>query len=372
MNTEHKNTHAPFFIVGCQRSGTTLLSVLFEKHPHIYMERKVMAFRLITCFDNLYELLPLNLKHNRKEFIKWLIENDLQGRLKELIDLEHLATYDNVRELIKGSIEKKLKTEGKVIWGDKAPNGQHFINDLLKLIPEAKFIHIIRDGRANAYSMSTRAYQSLALSAQLWVDGNIQALVNQQLIGKEQYKFVHYENLLREPEKEVRAICSFLQIPYNASMLDLEDQQLQKEESYVKSFFDISKIDKWKQQLTDRETRIIENIQGPLLKELGYELAISKEQLSFKYLSVGRRFYLQMKDNFKQLFRSKRTGMVDKELVEINISLLSRIDTFIRVLIQSLFSKAIFRSLYQRIFFANKVFTGVKNETTKNNTHESD
>lgn len=352
-----------FFIVGVQRSGTTLLSVMLEKHPTILMEKRVMAFRIITCFKNLYDLLPFNLKHDKKALTAWMIKNDEKGRLASLIDYENIEHYDSIRDLIQSSIDKKTKAANKTIWGDKAPNLQHYINDLLLLIPEAKILHIVRDGRANAYSMSNRSYRNLELSAQQWVDGNIFGLVNQQTLGSHNYKLVKYEKLLTNPEEEAKGICDFLDIQYAPEMINLSDEKLDREESYVKNFFDQSKIDKWKGQLSTNEIRKIENIQGPLLKELGYELQTEESALKFKLLSLRRQIWYNQKDNLNQLFQRKRIGMKDKEMVELNLPFKNRAYNFLRFLARDLLSFSIFKALFPRFFYKEKIF---KEEDTTN------
>lgn len=348
-----------FFIVGVQRSGTTLLQKLLSKHPDVLMEKRSIAFRIITCFNNLYDLLPFNVQHDEKEFLQWLIENDEKGRLAELIDFQNIEQYENVRALIKQSIYKKIDQNGKKIWGDKSPNLQHYINDLILLIPEAKILHIVRDGRANAYSMSSRSYQNLELSAQKWVDGNIFGLVNQSILGSENYKILPYENLLTDPQKELESVCDFLEIPFSETMLDLSDNKMAEEKRYVKSFFDTSKIDKWKEQISLKEIKKVESIQGTLLEKFGYKLTIHPH--NFKTLSLKRRIFLNQKDNVKLLFKKKRTGMKDQQFVELNLSFKNRLYTFLTVLTRDFMSLPIFKSLFSRYFFRVKYFQKKEN-----------
>lgn len=343
-----------FFIAGVQRSGTTLLQTLMSKHPAILMEKRSIAFRIITCFKNLYDLLPYNIQHDKKEILQWLIENDDKGRLAELIDFEHVEKYDNIRALIQQSIYKKTIKKGKQIWGDKSPNLQHYLSDLMLLIPEAKIIHIIRDGRANAYSMSTRSYKNLELSAQQWVEGNIFGLVNQNILGKENYKLLKYEDLLQNPEKELKAVCEFLEIPFSSEMLDLSDDNLSADKRYVKNFFDTSKINKWTKQLSKKELQKVERIQGPLLQKLGYSL--ENKTINFKILSLRRKILLNQMDNLAQLFRRKRIGMKGQEFVELDLSFKNRLYSFLTVLTRDFMSLPIFKALFSRYFFKEKYY----------------
>jgi len=353
-----------FFITGVQRSGTTLLSVLLGKHPDILFERRSIAFRIISCFKSLYDILPYNLKEDKKEFLKWLINNDAKGRLAELIKTEGLESNDNIVDLIQHSIDLKLKEQGKVLWGDKSPNLEYFFNDIKLLMPESKVLHIIRDGRAVAYSMSTRSSRNLLLSAQKWVDGNIQALVNQQIAGKEKYKIIHYEALLQQPEEILRSVCEFLNIRFDSQILNPDDDSVDENKKYVKSNFDQMKINKWKEQLTKKEIFKIEKIQGPLLQQLGYILETPLDELDHKPLSVWQRIRYNQTDNFRTLFRNKRIGMINRENVEVKISFKSRVYSFFKVLTQDFMSVSIFKRLFPRVYYRKKIFD--KNEVPSN------
>lgn len=345
-----------FFIVGVQRSGTTLLQALLERHPDVLMQQRAIGFRLVTCFNNFYDLMPHNLHLEPKEFQKWLIENDEKGRLAKLLDFENIEKHETIREFVHHSISKKLKENNKKIWGDKSPNLQHFSNEVSKFMPDAKMIHIIRDGRANAYSLSNRGYKNLRLSAQEWVDGNIYGLLNQDFLGKEKYKIIKYEYLLRQPEKEMKSVCEFLNIPFVPEMLDLADKNLEEEKKYVKSFFDVSKVDKWKTQLSPRELKKVEKIQGQLLEKLGYELALDLKSSDYRQLSLRRRIFLNQIDNFKLLFKRKRIGMKEKQKVEMNLSFRSRFKTFVTVFVRDFVSMRIFKSLFSKIFYREKIY----------------
>ena len=346
-----------FFIAGVQRSGTTLLSVLLSNHPDILMERRSIAFRIVSCFKHGVDLLAHNVDVDEKDFLEWLIRQDQNGRLAELIDEEQIEKGSTVRELIDHSIRKKLQESGKVIWGDKSPNIEYFIPDLLMLMPDTRIIHIIRDGRANANSMSRRASRHLLWSAQQWVDGNLKGLMNEQVLGSDSYQLVRYEDLMRNPEKELRAICDFLEIPFSADMLSLADGDLEDGNRYVKNYFDQSKIDQWKTQLSESAIKKVEKIQGPLLKRLGYELITPPNEQKHRPLSLLRRIYYNQLDNVKTLFRSERVGMKNREQVLIRMSFKSRLYNFLRVFVQDFVSLPLFKKLFPRVFYRQKYFT---------------
>lgn len=345
-----------FFIVGVQRSGTTLLSVMLSQHPAILLERRSLAFRIISCFKSLRHILPFNYGVEKKALLSWLVKNDDKGRLAELINSDTIKEGDSIQAIIKRSISEKLAKEGKQIWGDKSPNLQHFLGDLKLLMPAAKIIHIVRDGRPTAYSLHKRGYQHLLLSAQQWVDGNTCSLVNQQMVGEEQYKIIKYEDLLRNPESEMRSVCEFLEIPFAPAIIQLEDKEIDQDKRYVKTFFDQSKIDGWKKQLTKQQVEKVEKIQGPLLERFGYELQSPQSSNAHRPLPFWRRFRYTMSDNFRQLFRSKRMAMVNRENVEVKLPLKTRIYTFFRVIAWQLLAEPLKVKYFSRFYYRERYY----------------
>lgn len=335
-----------FFIAGVQRSGTTLLSVLLDNHSAVDLDGFSKAFRLITCYKNYEKVLPLNLQHSQAEVLKWKIKTDYKGRLAEFLDYENLEKYTDFKALIQASIAQRLAKNGKAIWGDKSPNLQHYLADLLLLIPDAKIVHIVRDGRATAYSNSTRNHQNILLAAQDWVTGNVVALSNQQKVGKAQYLIVKYENLLQFPEKTLRKVCAFLEIDFEEEMLNLQNENEGK--SYVKSTFDTSKINQFKTQISAKKLHEIERIQATLLQKMGYELEFPETLQETTVLSLKKQIFLRQMDNVKMLFRSKRTGMVDRQLVEVPISWRNRLSKFLMNVGKDFFPKEVYQKLWEK------------------------
>ncbi len=335
-----------FFIGGSQRSGTTLLSVMLSKHPEIDIDGDSIAFRMVSCFGYYKDVLPYNLDHSRAAIQSWLIEQDYKGRLAELIDPKNLEAFPDARAALEHGIARRIQQRGKTVFGDKSPNIEHFMADLLTLLPEAKFIHLVRDGRAVCASRSRRAGKNLYLAAQEWVDGNIIGLSNQAMIGKDRYQMIRYEDLLQKPEATMREICQFLDLPYDPSTI--KEDQTANEGSYVKSSLDLSKIDNYRQQLSNREIAKIEKIQGQLLHRFGYSLVHPGKPA--KPLSMARRIWYNQTDNVKQLFIGHRVGMQNRQNVAIRIPLRSRLKTFIFHLGKDFLPTPVFKRIFRKVW----------------------
>jgi len=204
--------------------------------------------------------------------------------------------------------------------------------------------------------MSIRSSRNLLLCAQQWVDGNIQALVNQQIAGKERYLIIHFEDLVKNPEKTLKAVCEFLNLTFSAEILNPKEESKANEVNYVKGDFDESKIDSWKKDLSVKQIHKIEKIQGPLLDKFGYTLETTSDVYEHKPLSVLKRVLYKQVDNIRSLFRSKRMGMVDRKLVEIKIPFKNRVYTYFKVLTQELMSVQILKAMFPRVFYRKRHF----------------
>jgi hypothetical protein len=141
----HRNPYA--FIVGCQRSGTTLLGRTVDANPHIAIIHETLWIAswlegrvgltpdgYVTC-----ELILLLLDYPR--FAKLQVDREgLEGLL---------ATGDPVlcRDFIAGIFDLYGNKHGKDLVGDKTSRYVRFMRTLHQLWPHAKFVHVIRDGR---------------------------------------------------------------------------------------------------------------------------------------------------------------------------------------------------------------------------------
>jgi hypothetical protein len=337
------NNSSIFFISGVQRSGTTLLSFLLSGHSQIHMQPRSTAFRIITCFKNYRERLGDTITADQTARLQQLIQQDYKGILAELLDWEQLDQYDSIQELIQRSIQQQLSAKKCTVWMDKAPNLQHYLEGLFYLVPNAKIIHIIRDGRAVTNSMHARTNKPLRLCAQEWMDGNVEALAARRLLGKNNIYFLHYEDLVKETEATLQKLCAFVGLPFEEQMLNLEQhRQTGGENAYVDTRFDTNKLTAYRQRLTAKQLQQIETIQAPLLQQFQYELTTHP---TYQPLTTRQQIWLRQRHNFLALFRRKEKRLIDWQVQEVRVPFRKRLGFFLQVLAQDVLSPTIFNSL---------------------------
>jgi protein-tyrosine sulfotransferase len=216
-----KNTQM-MFILGKGRSGTSLLQNLLDSHPQIigppesrFLVLLYPRFAHIKVWkekDILNFVKALYLDPAIKVF--WSI--DKEELTRELMAVREQANYGLLCKLV--YYQMGNGKENIVYISDKNPDYVLFTDTILKVYPDAKFIHIVREPRDNMYSsIISFNMQNPPFWAQQWLGF---CKVVEKFKQKNQGKCftVLYENLAANTEEVMKGICTFLNIPYNAQV----------------------------------------------------------------------------------------------------------------------------------------------------------
>jgi len=294
---------SPLFIVGCARSGTTLLETMLNKHPEICINHEshfIIDLMRRYIFGRKYRG-----KNSLSDFVNDLLSHKRYSlwQDKQKINRNEFSYYrgKSVPEIYEAVFSRYAHGENKSMWGDKTPKYVNFIVFLSEIFPESRFIHIIRDGRDVALSAIERKWGpgNLWQSAHYWkiqttlgiVAGRWLKFTGQQ----NRYLEIKYEDLLNNTEAILRNICTFLNVNYHDSMLTYYEssaKHIPEAYSYVhrkvKEKPDTSRIGKWKNEMSRNELIKFEKIAGSLLTALNYETITQHDpaQYSEKYLSM--------------------------------------------------------------------------------------
>jgi L-alanine-DL-glutamate epimerase-like enolase superfamily enzyme len=183
---------------------------------------------------------------------------------------------------------------GKQRWGDKSPPYGFHMADIQRLLPEAHFIHVVRDGRDAALShRKTYFWRDLTIRghASEW---RTRILRFRSQAAGVRYIELRYEDLVTHTSAVLQEICEFLQLPYApemeqyhltapARMRELQDLpkypfgDLKKEERLKSHRLtsqppDSSRIECWRKEMPREEVLAYQDVAGDLLRTLGYDL----------------------------------------------------------------------------------------------------
>jgi Sulfotransferase family len=278
------------FIVGCPRSGTTLLHRLVDAHPQIAI---IHQSRFIpNFFERRRGLTPEGLVTTK--LVDRLLEahgvknlETSRELLESLVEAEGPVSYST---FVSGVFDLYGKGHGKRLVGDKTPAYVRRINTLHSLWPKAKFVHIIRDGRDVCMSILNWRKADHALgrfstwredqvsTAALWWEWHVRlGREDGQSLAPKLYHEVRYEELVSRPVKECETLCDFLGIPYDEAMLKFHEgrENVDPNVDAKKGWWPLTPgLRKWSEQMPAEDLERFEAAAGDLLKELGYPRAV--------------------------------------------------------------------------------------------------
>ena len=267
----------PLIVLGVGRSGTTLLRVMLDRNSQL-------AIPYETFF-----VPQLAHRHGRRPQLDKFIE-DL-GRLRTLYDWgitpedvrPRLHDGMTTREAIGAIFETYAERQGKTRWGDKTPLYMQQLPLLKRLFPDARWVHLVRDGRDAALSFlelpagfSGKTWAQPRTVAQFAARWRTEILAARRL-GRHaggRYLELRYEDLVAEPELEVGRVCEHAALPWEPGMLDhtrVSDAANMPEHRNLAQPPTPGLRD-WRSQMSHEDALAFEQVAGDILRSAGYEL----------------------------------------------------------------------------------------------------
>jgi Sulfotransferase family len=271
----------PFFIVGNDRSGTTMLRLILDRGPDVAIPPESMFLTdFASAFD---EGVPADAAAAQR--LTEQVWNHPKVRLWQLPGAPPpvpagLSARDAYRWIAEAPFKAYAARHGKARWGDKTPHYVHHVDHLLRVWPRARFVVLVRDGRDVALSLRRMPFgpNNAWAAAQWWARG-IRAGERAQLEHPGAVLTTRYEDLAREPEREVPRICEYLGLSYAPEMLALERADRSKivpeQASWFPTIFDginTRAVGRWQREMPRRDQRLFAALAAPELARLGYNV----------------------------------------------------------------------------------------------------
>lgn len=287
-----KKTIPPFFIIGAQRSGTTLLRLMLNAHSQIAIPEEgtfwmplLRSFRKQEELDFTKEGVWEYLRKN-SQFQLWNVSVEAAAHECKTTPCRSFAEFMSV------FYDVYAQKNGKLFWGDKTPSFFRMVPVLQHLFPEAKFIHLIRDGRDNYVSWKRMNVhqRNASVAAFEWSHKIKKAREDLKALRKQQLIELRYEDLVREPEETLVRVCRFLGVEFEAGMLNFWRSSAEfigahHSQSIFKPVT-TAHIGKWRTALPEAELRRFEYIAGKKLEEHGYELCCKQNVSLFEFVII--------------------------------------------------------------------------------------
>ena len=283
--TDYQGCDPYLFIVGCARSGTTLVHRIVDAHPEIaitpemhWITRQFKARNGLVASDLVSELA------GHKRFAQFEIPHE---QFEGLLASGEAIPYPTFLNRVFGLY---AKIKDKPLVGNKTPAYIRRMLDLHALWPEAKFVHIIRDGRDVCLSVlnwkkgerTAGRYASweedpVSTTALWWERKVRKARGDGAALGPGLYHEMHYEDLVEDPERECKRLCEFLGVTYDDAMIRFHEgrERVELGRGAKSAWLRVtSGLRDWRTEMCTGDVERFEAAAGYLLEELGYERAV--------------------------------------------------------------------------------------------------
>ncbi len=279
----------PIFLVGVPRSGTTLLQRMLDAHPQVAIAPETFFVRKFGERRKHYGRLD-DARHRTKllrdltalpEFAEMGLDAaDFTARLVDR-DLEY---EDVFAELLDAYRRKRNKPQ----VGEKTPNHLLAMQRLEGWFPNARFVHIVRDPRAVTESWRNVPFTngSLETDAEVWRRYLETSRKARPLHAP--YVEVRYENLLANPEAELRRMCTAIHLDFDWAMLAYHEVapvgiDIEREPWKAEALKPLKRTagerESWRERLTASEITRIESVVWFEMRQKDYRPATPLHRL---------------------------------------------------------------------------------------------
>jgi hypothetical protein len=284
----------PIFVVGCPRSGTTMLSLMIHAHPRLAMPPESRF--LIKTWRKRAAYGDLSTDQQRLKLAKACVRTGSKVRDMGLDPQETLdkilagpATIGSAFGIV---FREFALRHGKPRWGDKRPAYYQEVDVLLRLFPDAQIVHIVRDGRANVASLKKMPwwpYDSIGSMA-AWSQAEYCSQRNTRRLPADTFHVVRYESLVSDPKTVLGELCDFLDEDFHEAMLEpseVRDVVPEKKvwHANLKQSVNTDRVESWRKGLEPWELGLMETVLRRKLTRWDYQLSGDGERPSPKLVA---------------------------------------------------------------------------------------
>jgi LPS sulfotransferase NodH len=289
----------PIFVVGCPRSGTTLLQLMLHAHARIAIPPETRF--LLTAYWQRREFGDLSQPGNRRQLARWIVDRT-ETRFGDLgLDGEEI-----VRQITEGPgtlgsalgaiFQAYAARFGKPRWGDKRPAYLQNLDVILRLFPDAQIINVVRDGRACVASLKEMSWhkEDIYGTVAAWARAVDDARRAARRLDADRWHEVRYEDLVADPHAELTRICAFLGEEYDpamaepSSMATVAVPAFKTWHRHTHGPVTTQRVQSWQHRLTPEEIALCEAALGSRLRACGYELSGVPRPRPMELIRYGR------------------------------------------------------------------------------------
>lgn len=296
------SAHPPApFVVGMNRSGTTLLRMMLDAHPELTVPPETHFIPDLIRACRKPGATPESALAAMKGHREWEDFGFSDAEALGWLGTDNGIDPGNAVRSFYGAYAAK---QNKPRWGEKTPRYVGKMRMIQRALPEARFVHVIRDGRDVALSVLDRTVRDIdaAHVAERWRTKIEKARDAAPELSH--YTEIRYEDLITDTEPTLRKVCEFIELDWDDSILNYHERSADRLGEMARALPadgrsgdlsverrmathamttkppDADRVSRWKRQMSEPDRQAFEAIAGDMLASLGYETGVSVDASS--------------------------------------------------------------------------------------------
>ncbi|MCH7864318.1 MAG: sulfotransferase [Proteobacteria bacterium] len=299
----------PIFVIGSERSGTTLLLAILACHPRIAVPEVTWFYprfrNYLHTYGDLSDIDNFNtLAHEMAYGLRipfWNMRGVNPANWGNEIARRAAEIEPSFAGVFAAMFERYAEQENKPRWGEKTPGNVFYVERILEDFPNAQFVYIYRDCRdASAEFLDSQFGPTNAYTAaKMWNDGQAAVKPIRERLGDDQWFDVKYEEFVVDPVNHLKRMCDFLGEDYTDGLMEFHTTPTAQRRGKTKDNWALAHpitdrhVGIYKHMLSIDEQRIMSWVAGDLMRELAYgdiaePLELTPEQIDLVVEMDGR------------------------------------------------------------------------------------
>lgn len=291
----------PVFVIGSERSGTTLIMAVLGCHPRLAVPEVAWYYPRFRPYLFTYGDLSVD------ENLRTLSHEMAHGLRTPYWGMNvNPATFgDEIAERAKNlgadfagvyaaMFERYAEHEGKTRWGEKTPYNLFYVREILEDFPNAQFVFIYRDGRDVSAEFLDASFgpTNIYCAAELWRMGQDAVKPWRETLSAEQWLDIKYERFVSDPVAGLKRLCAFIGEDYAEEMMAFHNTPTAKRRGKTKDNRALGEpisakhVGIYRERLSVRDQRIMAFVAGETLEACGYDgvlepLGLSDDEVAY-------------------------------------------------------------------------------------------
>ena len=278
----------PIFIVGVQRSGTTLLAAQLAAHSKMSCGPETHFFRWLAQVKDVSELCsPETWPEQALQFVCGIDASTYSppGRIRLIekygVTETEVANFlrqrkPSVASLLGSITVPYMERMGKQRWVEKTPDHIAHVSLIRQHFPDSPIIRIVRDPRDVALSLCKVPWGAQTFSEGLMFWKKLHE-ASTTFFDNDQFSYtLRFEDLILSPIETLRTLCAFIDEEFEEQMLDTSrtGKEVNRRNAAWKDKasqpIDHSRVATWRTALSDEENQLAEALVGDYLERYEY------------------------------------------------------------------------------------------------------